>query len=92
MTETKNLTEEISKQKMLSIALPCLLGWTFAYLATNIFKDYGFGLFVWLPLVLGATSTLILTHKNSVPKKQLRNNAYLALLLSRRGFRRTSFK
>ncbi len=81
MTETNNLTEKISKQKLLSIALPCLLGWTFAYLATNVFRDYGFGLFVWLPLVLGATSTLILAHKNSVPRKQLRNNAYLTLLI-----------
>lgn len=81
MTETNNLTEKISKQKLLSIALPCLLGWTFSYLATNVFRDYGFGLFVWLPLVLGATSTLILSHKNSVPRKQLRNNSYLTLLI-----------
>ena len=75
------MIEKNSKQKLLSIALPCLLGWTFAYLATNVFRDYGFGLFVWLPLVLGATSTLILAHKNSVPRKQLRNNAYLTLLI-----------
>lgn len=81
MTQTNNLTEKISKQKLLSIALPCLLGWTFAYLATNVFRDYGFGLFVWLPLVLGATSTLILAHKNLVTRKQLRNNAYLTLLI-----------
>ena len=81
MTETNNLTQKITLQKILSIALPCLLGWTFAYLATNVFRDYGFGLFVWLPLVLGATSTLILAHKNSVPRKQLRNNAYLTLLI-----------
>lgn len=86
MTETNNLTEKISKQKLLSIALPCLLGWTFAYLATNIFRDYGFGLFVWLPLVLGATSTLILAQKNSVPRKQLRNNAYLTLIVFCLGF------
>ena len=80
MTETNNLTH-ISKQKLLSIALPCLLGWTYSYLATIIFKDYGFGLFIWLPLVLGATSTLILSYKNSAPRNQLRNNAYLSLLI-----------
>lgn len=81
MTKTSNLTEKISKQKLLSIALPCLVGWTFAYLATNVFRDYGFGLFIWLPLVLGATSTLILAYKNSIPRKQLRNNSYLTLLV-----------
>lgn len=80
MTETNNLTH-ISKQKILSIALPCLLAWTFSYLATNVFRDYGFGLFIWLPLVLGATSTLILAYKSSVPRLQLRNNAYLTLLI-----------
>ena len=80
------MIEKNSKQKLLSIALPCLLGWTFAYLATNVFRDYGFGLFVWLPLVLGATSTLILAHKNSVLRKQLRNNAYLSILIFFLGF------
>lgn len=81
MTETDNLKKNISKQKILSIALPCFLGWTFSYLATNVFRDYGFGLFVWLPFILGATSTLILAHENSVPRKQLRNNSYLTLLI-----------
>lgn len=81
MTETNNLTQKITLQKILSIALPCLLGWTFTYLATNVFRDYAFGLFVWLPLVLGATSTLILSYKNSTARKTLRNNAYLTLLI-----------
>jgi hypothetical protein len=81
MTETNNLTQEISAQKILSIALPCILGWVFTYLATNIFRDYAFGLFIWLPLVLGATSTLILANKNPTTRKTLRNNAYLTLLI-----------
>src|SRR5206468_7753455 len=57
------------------------LAWTFAYLATNVFRNYAVGLFIWLPLVLGATSTLILAHKNSVPRKELRNNSYWTLLI-----------
>jgi Polyketide cyclase / dehydrase and lipid transport len=81
MTETNNLTQKISLQKILSIALPCLLGWTFAYLATNVFRNYALGLFIWLPFVLGATSTLILAYKNSVPRKELRNNSYCTLLI-----------
>jgi len=81
MTETNNLTQRISTQRIFSIAVPCILGWTFAYLATNVFRDYAFGLFIWLPLVLGATSTLILAHKNLVPRKELRNNSYWTLLI-----------
>jgi hypothetical protein len=80
MTQIKTLAPG-SKQKLLSIILPCLFGWVSTYLAINIFKDYGFGLFFWLPLVLGATSTLILGYRNSVTRHQLRNNAYLTLLI-----------
>lgn len=76
MTEINNRT-----QKILSIALPCFFGWTFTYLATNIFKDYAFGLFIWLPVILGVTSTLILAYKNPISRKALRNNAYLTLLI-----------
>ena len=81
MTETNNLTQKISTQKILSIALPCIIGWAFTFLATNVLRDYGFGLFVWLPMVLGATSVLILAYKNSIARKTLRNNAYLTLLI-----------
>jgi hypothetical protein len=69
------------RQKILSIALTCILGWTFAYLATNVFRDYAFGLFIWLPIVLGATSTLILAYKNPVTRNQLLSNSYLTLLI-----------
>lgn len=75
------MTQKISTQKLLSITLPCILGWAFTYLATYVFKDYAYGLFVWLPLVLGATSTLILAYKNPTARKALRNNAYLTLLI-----------
>ncbi len=81
MIKKNNRTQIITKQKLLSVALPCLFSWIFAYLATNIYKDYGFGLFIWLPLTLGATSTLILSYKNLVARKKLRNNSYLTLLV-----------
>lgn len=81
MTETNTLKQKLSKQKLLSIALTCLPCWIFAYLATNVFREYSFGLFVWLPLVLGAASTLIFTYKNLAPRKLVRNNAYLTLLV-----------
>jgi hypothetical protein len=81
MTESNNLTQRNSTQKILAIALPCILGWAFVYLGTDVFRKYSFGLFIWLPLVLGATSTLILAHKNSITRKELRNNSYWTLLI-----------
>lgn len=69
------------RQKILSITLACILGWTFSYLAINVFRDYAFGLFIWLPIVLGATSTLIFAYKNSATRRQLLSNSYLTLLI-----------
>lgn len=77
----RSLDEKVEVQKILSIGLPCLLGWAFAYLATNIFRDYAFGLFFWLPFVLGTTSTLILAYKKTVDRRELRDNAYFTLLI-----------
>jgi len=76
------MTEINSKtQRLFSIAITCGLCWAFAFLATNIYKNYALGLFVWLPIVLGLTSTLIFSYKNSVDRKVLRDNAYLTLLI-----------
>jgi hypothetical protein len=80
-TSTIKNNNSITRQERLSILIPCLIGWTFSYLAINYFKEYGFGLFIWLPFVLGATSTLIFAYKNQVDRKQLRNNAYFTLII-----------
>ncbi len=81
MTETDNRTEKNSFNKVLSILLPCLFGWFVTYLAINILKDYAVGLFVWLPFVLGTTSTLIYSYNNPIPRKKLRNNSYNTLFV-----------
>jgi hypothetical protein len=77
----KKETIYFNYQKVLSIFLTCILGWFFAFLATNVYKDYSVGLFVWLPIVLGATSTIIYGHKNEVSKQALRQNSYLTLFV-----------
>lgn len=63
------------------MGLTCLFGWTFAYLATNVFKDYAFSLFIWLPLVMGASSTILLAYNNSTTKRNCRNNSFFTLLV-----------
>ena len=72
---------KFSLQQAVSIIVSCLFGWICSYLATNIYKNYTFGLFIWLPFVLGATSTFILAYKNQTKRLTLRNNAYLTLLI-----------
>jgi hypothetical protein len=69
------------KQKILSVLVPCSFGWACTYFSTDVLRAYSYGLFLWLPFVIGATSTLIYGHKKQEPGKKVRNNAYLTLLI-----------
>lgn len=60
-----------NKKKVIAIGVTCIMAWIFSFLATNIFKEYAVGLFIWLPMIMGATSTLIYGYKNDVPKNRL---------------------
>jgi hypothetical protein len=68
-----------TRKKIIAIAVPCIVGWGFAFLAINVFRDYAFGLFVWLPTTIGAMSTLLFAYKNQTDKKTLRNLSYTTL-------------
>ena len=56
-----------------------MLGWGLTFLATNIFRDYAVGLFIWLPTVMGALSTMLVAYNNQADKKSLRNIAFVTL-------------
>jgi hypothetical protein len=68
-----------ANRKLISIAVPCILGWGFAFLATNVFRDYAVGLFIWLPTVMGAVSTILVAYNNQAGKKLLRNISFATL-------------
>ena len=68
-----------SRRKLFAILATCIFSWGFAYLATNIFIDYAFGLFIWLPIVLGASATIIYGYKNEVSKRSLKLTSFLTL-------------
>jgi len=68
-----------TNRKLISIAVPCILGWGFAFLATNVFRDYAFGLFIWLPTVMGAISTILVAYNNQASKRLLRNISFATL-------------
>jgi hypothetical protein len=71
MEETNTRTQNFNQRAFVAVGLTSLLCWAFAYLATNIFREYALGLFIWLPFVLGATSTLLYGYNNSVTKRKL---------------------
>lgn len=68
-----------SNKKLLAILSTCFVGWACTYLATDVFGDYAFGLFIWLPWVMGVMSTLIFAYKNEVKRVDCRNVAFIAL-------------
>ena len=72
ITNTKN-------RKLLAVIFPCVVSWLFAYLAVSVWMAYATGLFIWLPIVLGASATIIFGYKNEVTKRQLRLTAFLTL-------------
>jgi hypothetical protein len=71
MEETNSKTQTFNQRAFIAVGLTSLICWAFAYLATNIFRDYALGLFIWLPFVLGATSTLLYGYNNTVTKRKL---------------------
>lgn len=76
---SENVPNSKSIRKLLAIGIPCVIGWFFAIMAIYYFRDYTFGLFIWLPAVLGALSTMIYGFQNVVDRKVLRNISYATL-------------
>jgi hypothetical protein len=68
-----------TNRKIISIIIPCILGWGLTFLATNVFRDYAVGLFIWLPTVMGAISTILVAYNNHANKRLLRNISFTAL-------------
>lgn len=71
MEETSSKTQIFNQRAFIAVGLTAVVCWAFAYLATNVFRDYAWGLFIWLPLVLGATSTLLYGYNNTTGKRKL---------------------
>lgn len=78
MTDSTKINVSVDR-KIIAVAIPCMLGWGLAFLATNVFRDYAFGLFIWLPTVMGAISTMLFAYKNDTTKRILRNLSYITL-------------
>src|SRR5262245_43244807 len=81
MRETHTKTQKINQRAIVAVASTCLMGWIFAFLATNVFGDYAFGLFIWLPFVMGSTSTLIYGYNHTIERAKLFNISLLSLIV-----------
>jgi hypothetical protein len=68
-----------TKRKIFSITLTCITGWVFAYVATNVLVGYALGFFIWLPAVMGTTSTMLYGKSFPGNKKEMRNISFISL-------------
>jgi len=81
MENAGNEKKKASKRAFIAVGVTCIMGWLFSYLATNVFRDYAAGLFMWLPFVMGATSTMIYGYKNTSRRLKLFNVSILTLIV-----------
>lgn len=51
------------------MGLTCVVGWVFSFLAVKVFIDYAFGLFIWLPFVMGSISTFLFGYNNDTNRR-----------------------
>jgi hypothetical protein len=70
MEEISSTIQRFNQRAFIAVGLTVLLCWPFAYLATNVFEDYALGLFIWLPFVLGAASTLLYGYNNATSRRK----------------------
>lgn len=73
MQENNSQEQKLNRRAYFTVGLTCILGWAFTYLAIFSFRQFTFGLFIWLPLIMGAGSTLIYGHNNTSERQKLLN-------------------
>src|SRR5688500_1870074 len=81
MEEKNSKTQKFNQRAFIAVGLTSLICWAFAFLATNIFRDYAWGLFIWLPFVLGAASTLIYGYNKTTVRHKLFNISFWTLFV-----------
>lgn len=70
-----------NKKAILAITITCVISWAFAFLGTSVYPSYSFGLFIWLPILIGALSTILYGYNNAASKQSCWNVAFLTLLI-----------
>lgn len=49
-----------------AVFIPCVIGWIITYLAIYSFELYGYFLFLFLPFIMGVTTSILYRYKNNV--------------------------
>lgn len=66
-----------NKRIIIAVLVTCIFSWIFSYIAIKVFTTYAVGLFIWLPIVIGVSSTVIFGYKKEVTKSDCRSVTFL---------------
>ena len=66
-------------RKSIAIIGTCMVGWLTTAFIVLFLVDYAFGLFIWLPIVMGALSTFIYGTGSAVSRQACRNVSYITV-------------
>jgi hypothetical protein len=81
MKKTKLYTLLSAQSDLFAISITAIISWAFTFLALFVFKDYAWTLFVWLPFVIGALTTILAGYHKAVPRTKLYNLSLLTLVV-----------
>ncbi|GAB2988212.1 hypothetical protein GCM10027049_30890 [Mucilaginibacter puniceus] len=70
-----------TKRIIIAVLVTCSFSWIFSYVAITIFANYAVGLFIWLPIVIGISSTVIFGYKNKVNISDCRSVTFFTLFV-----------
>jgi hypothetical protein len=81
MANLNNSIRDLSWREVFAIGISCSLGWAFTWLAVGYFKEYAFGLFIYLPIVMGTVSSILFGYNNNKSRKALRQVSFGTLYI-----------
>ena len=72
---------ENRKRQIIAISVTCIIAWGFSFFAIDLLPSYAFGLFIWLPILIGFLSTVLYGYKHETDKLSCRYLAFTTLLI-----------
>lgn len=81
MQEVEKLKKKEGVKEFFAIVITCIPAWIFTYFAMNSFREYAWGLFIWLPFVMGVVTTILYSYKSPLKGKISYSIPFLALMI-----------
>ena len=71
-------TADKNKRATIVIVITCIICWIITFFSIKILTEYSLGLFIYLPIIMGITSTILYAHKYQITKRECFNVTLIA--------------